>query len=78
MSRYKSIVVGLRLVQAGRKRGCYHDGKHEIHKGELCLEVRDGVGWKGYCVECAAVMVDRADHELARLRVQLESTAKTS
>jgi hypothetical protein len=60
MAKYKELLISPRVVEAGKKRKCYHSRKHEIHKGDICLEVRDGMAWKGYCVECAAGMLEQA------------------
>jgi len=68
---YKSITIGHRSVLAGRKRSCHHDKKHTILKGDACLEVREGMGWKGYCIDCGIVMVDRGVADLTRVRQEL-------
>jgi hypothetical protein len=57
MAQHKSLVLGCRVVPAGKARKCYHTGKHAITKGETVIEVRDGMRWKGYCVECGKAMV---------------------
>jgi hypothetical protein len=57
MGQHRSLVLGYKVVTAGRARKCYHNGKHAIRKGETAIEVRDGMRWKGYCVECGKAMV---------------------
>jgi hypothetical protein len=57
MPSYRSILVPVRVVPAGKKRKCYHSPSHQILKGDLCLEVKDGMAWKGYCLSCAASMI---------------------
>ena len=64
MAKYKELLLSTRIVEAGRKRKCYHSRKHEIQKGELCFEVKEGIGWKGYCAECAEAMIAQADRNL--------------
>jgi len=78
MSRVKSLTIRHRLVQAGRKRKCYHDQKHQIVKGDSCLEVRDGLGWKGYCLTCANAMVDSSARGLEALRADLQLKVRRS
>ena len=67
MPKYKSLLIGAEVVTAGRMRKCYHDPDHSISKGDLCLEVREGLGRKGYCVECATEMIRLATLELNAL-----------
>lgn len=68
MAKFKNVVVASRVVNAGRKRKCYHAPKHKILKGETCLEVRDGRAWKGYCRPCANEMFARAAALLSQLQ----------
>jgi hypothetical protein len=70
MPAYKSMLVSHRLVIAGRLRSCHHVRKHKIVKGEMCIEVRVGMAWKGYCLACAAAMISEAEERLAELRSQ--------
>ena len=67
MAKFKELLISTRLVPAGRRRKCYHSPKHSIKKGELCLEVRDGIGWKGYCSTCATGMLDQAANSLQKI-----------
>jgi len=75
MPRHKSLVVGARIVHAGKRRKCYHDAKHLIAKGDRCLEVRDGLGWKGYCPGCAASMFAIGHQTLTELRDEIGQQA---
>ena len=68
MAKLKSMTIGHRVVSAGKKRKCYHDKKHAILKGQSCLEVREGIGWKGYCVECGIAMISDGSKALDELR----------
>jgi hypothetical protein len=71
MAKLKSLTVGHRVVAAGRRRKCYHNAAHSILKDEECLEVRVGMKWKGYCLECARRMVDDGLTALAQLQTRL-------
>jgi hypothetical protein len=73
VAKLKSVTIGHRVVPAGRKRKCYHDKKHQIVKGEFCLEVREHIGWKGYCIECGVAMVNEGAAKLDALRTLLNS-----
>ena len=74
MGGYKSILVGSRVKQAGKKRDCFHDRNgHEICKGDFLLEVREGKRWKGYCRECAQKMIQVARERLTEMANALEA-----
>jgi hypothetical protein len=70
MAKFKSI-ISAHVVVAGRKRLCHHDKKHPIKKGDRCLEVPVGLGWKGYCTGCGITMVEKGMAQLKDLRGQL-------
>jgi len=75
MPRHKQLVGSARVVLASRQRKCYHAPKHSIAKGDICLEVRDGMNWKGYCRACAEEMLQIADTKISELRQQLSRLA---
>jgi hypothetical protein len=68
MPKHKSLLIGIRWVSAGRSRKCYHSASHSIAMGDPVLEVKVGLGWQGYCRECAAEMIVSAVESLERLR----------
>ncbi len=71
MPKHKRLIVSAKVVTAGRKRKCYHVPSHIILKGESCLEVKDKMAVKGYCVVCAEIMIRNALEPLGQLRVTL-------
>jgi hypothetical protein len=73
MARYKSILVGVRVVHAGRVRKCYHSKKHTIVKGDIVLEVRQDMAWFGYCEACGAEILRFAAAEVAAYEQALQS-----
>jgi len=73
MARYKSILVGVRVVHAGRRRKCYHSNKHKIVKGDIVLEVKQDMGWFGYCSECGAEILKKAAVDIAAYQAALAS-----
>jgi len=75
MPGYKSLLVGMRWVKAGRSRKCYHNPRHAISKGDSIPEVRVGVGWQGYCDACAAEMIRLASAALAQFLGRSAPTA---
>jgi hypothetical protein len=66
--KLKSMTIAHRVVPAGKRRRCHHDKKHMILKGQTCLEVREGMGWKGYCVACGIAMASEGVRNLNDLR----------
>jgi hypothetical protein len=71
MPKHKRLTITAEFVTAGRKRKCYHNQAHSIKKGDRCLEVTDGMALKGYCLVCAAAMIDASISELETLRSSL-------
>ena len=71
MPRFKSLLKSHEIVEAGRMRKCYHDPKHQIGKGDLCLEITEGLTVRGYCRQCAVEMVDHAAAALGRTKSRL-------
>jgi hypothetical protein len=71
MPKHRKLTVGAKVVNAGKQRKCHHDRRHPIKKGDRCLEVRDGLAWKGYCVACGAQMVAIGHSTLATLQDEL-------
>jgi hypothetical protein len=76
MPKFKSLFVGYRVVFAGKKRKCYHNANHQIAKGDIVLEVRENLGWKGYCNECAIEMFDQSARRLADARIALQTKSE--
>ena len=73
MAAFKSMVIAHQIVEAGKRRKCHHNRDHMILKGYKCLEIREGMGWKGYCIDCGLKMVGKAAQNLEALRRALES-----
>ena len=64
MARHKSLLIPMRWVTAGRARKCYHSAEHLIQRDDELLEVKVGIGWHGYCMECAKAMIDQSESAL--------------
>ena len=78
MAKHKSLVISAEVVNAGRKRKCVHSHKHAILKGDLCLEVKEKLSLKGYCVVCASAMIGQAQDRLTQLKTALTVTSTPS
>ena len=42
-------------------------------KGDVCLLVKDGLAFKGYCTTCAQKMIQQAETNLKELRIALQN-----
>ena len=47
MAKYKGLLIGWQVVNAGKARKCYHSPKHKVQKGDRVLEVAAGLGMHG-------------------------------
>lgn len=75
MAKYKSILKSCVAVVAGKKRKCYHCVSHEICKGDIVLEIKDGMyAVSGYCKECAMEMIRKSRVDLEKLENILNGT----
>jgi hypothetical protein len=75
MARTRSLLHRVEVRPAGRLCRCAHNQSHEIRKGEPRFVIRDpgpAGGEKGYCVECARVMLSAAERQLGELRASLD------
>jgi hypothetical protein len=72
MAKTKRVLRAVAIEVAQRKRKCYHTGSHSIPKGTKCLVETDAGGTKrNYCPKCATAILDAAEGDLARLRLEL-------
>ncbi len=62
----KAALRGPRRICHGNRRD------HSIPPGSWCFTVKDGLGEKGYCLECARVILERGREKLNDLFAKLE------
>lgn len=75
MAKYKSVLKTLSVAVAGRRRKCYHNDAHVIQKGQLVLEVKDGMySATCYCSECALQMISHCRKRLNEIESTLRQT----
>jgi len=74
--RTKEILHTARIDQAnaiGRQRICRGDRRnHSIPQGCWYLAIKDGLGEKSYCLECARAILLRGREKLEKLFTELE------
>lgn len=68
MPKVRDILVHVTVEEAVRKRKCHRSGAHCVAAGEVCLVVREDLGHKQYCRECAAPILDLAAARLSEIR----------
>jgi hypothetical protein len=72
MAKFKKLILAARQVYAKKKRSCHHNrSEHLLSKGDICLEVRDRLAWKGYCSSCALEMIAYTRTELNALETAI-------
>lgn len=74
MPKTRQVLKHVSVETAQRKRKCYRKpNEHQIMKDELCLVIKDGAsgGKNNYCPKCAEPILNQAQTDLDRLRVEL-------
>jgi hypothetical protein len=76
MPAVRAVIGHVTVETAKRRRICWRHRKgkavHPIVKGEVCLVVKDGNGTTAnYCTEAARDILQRAEDDLAQLKVAL-------
>lgn len=71
MPKLKRLLVSACFETAQRKRRCCRNRGHEICKGEKCLVIKENMSKHNYCMECAALILQKAREELAQLTNEL-------
>lgn len=72
MPKLKRLLVSADFETAKGKRRCCRNRDHEICKGDKCLVINENMSHRSYCVECAALILEKAEEELAELVSQLD------
>ena len=70
MPSIRDILVHVSVETVPGHRKCHRQRSHIIPEGSVCLVVRDPVtgGYKNYCPECAAPMLDEAGAKVEEFR----------
>jgi hypothetical protein len=58
VARLRSLLIKVEIDTAQRAHRCQANGRHEIKRGDLRLNVRAGRGWDRSCMDCARKIVD--------------------
>lgn len=75
MPKLKRLLVSVCVETAQRRRHCSRNQKHEICQGDKCLVIKENMTKHNYCMECAALILQKAKAELDGLAEELGTTA---
>lgn len=73
MPKLKRLLVSACFETAQRRRQCSRNKGHEICKGDKCLVIKENMAKNNYCMECAALILQKAQEELNHLAGELRS-----
>jgi hypothetical protein len=71
MPKLKRLLASACFEIAQRRRHCSRNQEHEICQGEKCLVIKENMAKHNYCMECAALILQKAREELAQLTTEL-------
>ncbi len=64
MPKLKRLLVSACFETAQRRRQCSRNKGHVICKGDKCLVIKENMAKNNYCMECAALILQKARKEL--------------
>lgn len=73
MPKLKHLLVPACFETAQRRRRCSRNQKHVICQGDKCLVIKENMSKHNYCMECAALILQKAKDELDGLFHELRA-----
>jgi len=73
MPKLKRLLVSACFETAQRRRHCSRNQEHVICQGDKCLVIKENMSKNNYCMECAALILQKAREELNQLTNELAS-----
>ena len=64
MPKLKRLLVSACFETAQRRRHCSRNQEHVICQGDKCLVIKENMSKNNYCMECAALILQKAKEEL--------------
>lgn len=64
MPKLKRLLVSACFETAQRRRQCSRNKGHVICKGDKCLVIKENMAKNNYCMDCAALILQKARTEL--------------
>ena len=77
MPQIRRVLGSLSVRTAKAASGCKFNSTHRVARGERRLIVKNpgpASGENGYCTECGFRILDAADEDLQRLRLELRAS----
>jgi hypothetical protein len=71
MPKLKRLLVSACFETAQRRRHCSRNQEHVICQGDKCLVIKENMSKNNYCMECAALILQKAKEELNGLTREL-------
>ena len=71
MPKLKRLLVSACFETAQRRRHCSRNQEHVICQGDKCLVIKENMSKNNYCMECAALILRKAQEELDGLAHEL-------
>lgn len=71
MPKLKRLLVSACFETAQRRRYCSRNQEHKICQGDKCLVIKENMTKHNYCMECAALILQKAKEELDGLAHEL-------
>lgn len=72
MPKLKRLLVSACFETAQRRRHCSRNQEHVICQGDKCLVIKENMAKHNYCMECAALILQKAKEELDVLEHKLD------
>jgi len=72
MPKLKRLLVSACFETAQRRRQCSRNKGHVICKGDKCLVIKENMSKNNYCMDCAALILQKAQEELNQLVGEME------
>lgn len=72
MPKLKRLLVSACFETAQRRRHCSRNQEHVICQGDKCLVIKENMAKHNYCMECAALILQKAKEELDVLEHELD------
>jgi hypothetical protein len=73
MPKLKRLLVSACFETAQRRRRCSRNQEHVICQGDKCLVIKENMSKNNYCMECAALILQKAREELDGLSDELRA-----
>ena len=78
MPKLKRLLVSACFETAQRRRHCSRNQEHVICQGDKCLVIKENMSKNNYCMECAALILQKAKEELDGLAHELRAAGASA